>query len=116
LANDVGDAGNSNRLNLRRERQLEGIADAKARGVYQGRKASIDPAKVKAFIARLLKGLRPAALATVPLAGMVPSRGVLPGFRLQKAAAESASACRGSEGEALLLEQCSGLVMQFCRG
>jgi DNA invertase Pin-like site-specific DNA recombinase len=26
--------------NLRRERQLEGIADAKARGVYQGRKAS----------------------------------------------------------------------------
>jgi DNA invertase Pin-like site-specific DNA recombinase len=33
--------------NLRRERQLEGIADAKARGVYQGRKASIDPAKVR---------------------------------------------------------------------
>jgi DNA invertase Pin-like site-specific DNA recombinase len=33
--------------NLRKERQLEGIADAKARGVYQGRKASIDPAKVK---------------------------------------------------------------------
>src|SRR5258705_1272093 len=33
--------------NLRRERQLEGIADAKARGVYQGRKASIDPTKVK---------------------------------------------------------------------
>lgn len=35
--------------NLRRERQLEGIADAKARGVYQGRKASIDTAKVKAL-------------------------------------------------------------------
>jgi DNA invertase Pin-like site-specific DNA recombinase len=33
--------------NLTKERQLEGIADAKARGVYQGRKASIDPAKVK---------------------------------------------------------------------
>ena len=33
--------------NLRRERQLEGIADAKARGVYKGRKASIDPTKVK---------------------------------------------------------------------
>src|SRR6476661_9275092 len=33
--------------NLRRERQLEGIADAKARGVYKGRKASIDPAKIK---------------------------------------------------------------------
>lgn len=28
--------------NLRRERQLEGIADAKTRGVYKGRKASID--------------------------------------------------------------------------
>src|SRR5438128_1324907 len=35
--------------NLRRERQLEGIADAKARGVYTGRKASIDPSKVKAL-------------------------------------------------------------------
>lgn len=38
--------------NLRRERQLEGIADAKARGVYQGRKASIDPAQVKALRAQ----------------------------------------------------------------
>src|SRR6476660_4654487 len=33
--------------NLRRERQLEGIADAKARGVYRGRKPSIDATKVK---------------------------------------------------------------------
>jgi DNA invertase Pin-like site-specific DNA recombinase len=33
--------------NLRRERQLEGIAKAKAQGVYRGRKASIDPARVK---------------------------------------------------------------------
>ena len=33
--------------NLRRERQLEGIAGAKARGVYTGRKATIDPAKVR---------------------------------------------------------------------
>lgn len=32
--------------NLRRERQLEGIAQAKARGVYTGRKPSIDRAKV----------------------------------------------------------------------
>jgi DNA invertase Pin-like site-specific DNA recombinase len=32
--------------NLRRERQLEGIAGAKARGIYKGGKASIDPAKV----------------------------------------------------------------------
>ena len=32
--------------NLRRERQLEGIAAAKARGVYRGRKPSIDPAEI----------------------------------------------------------------------
>jgi len=38
--------------NLRKERKLEGIADAKARGVYQGRKASIDTAKVKALRAQ----------------------------------------------------------------
>ena len=33
--------------NLRRERQLEGIARAKAEGVYKGRPASIDAAKVR---------------------------------------------------------------------
>ncbi|MBN6742531.1 recombinase family protein [Acidithiobacillus sp. MC6.1] len=33
--------------NLRRERQLEGIAAAKARGVYRGRKPSIDTALVR---------------------------------------------------------------------
>lgn len=33
--------------NLRRERQLEGIAEAKARGVYRGRKPSIDPLEVR---------------------------------------------------------------------
>src|SRR5438132_9510639 len=32
--------------NLRRERQREGIAAAKARGVYRGRKPSIDPAEI----------------------------------------------------------------------
>lgn len=32
--------------NLRKERQLEGIAQAKARGVYKGRKPTIDRAKV----------------------------------------------------------------------
>ena len=46
--------------NLRRERQLEGIADAKARGVYQGRKASIDPFKVKEVRA---KGMGASAIA-----------------------------------------------------
>jgi DNA invertase Pin-like site-specific DNA recombinase len=33
--------------NLRRERQLEGIARAKAEGVYKGRPASIDVARVR---------------------------------------------------------------------
>jgi DNA invertase Pin-like site-specific DNA recombinase len=33
--------------NIRRERQLEGIAEAKAKGVYIGRKPSIDAAKVR---------------------------------------------------------------------
>jgi DNA invertase Pin-like site-specific DNA recombinase len=35
--------------NLRRERQLEGIARAKADGKYKGRPASIDAAKVRAM-------------------------------------------------------------------
>jgi DNA invertase Pin-like site-specific DNA recombinase len=33
--------------NLRKERQLEGIAKAKAAGIYKGRPATIDPAKVR---------------------------------------------------------------------
>ena len=33
--------------NLRRERQLEGIGAAKARGIYKGRKPSIDAAEVR---------------------------------------------------------------------
>ncbi|WBT39956.1 recombinase family protein [Hyphomicrobium sp. DMF-1] len=33
--------------NLRRERQMEGIAKAKARGVYEGRKPCIDPQEVR---------------------------------------------------------------------
>jgi DNA invertase Pin-like site-specific DNA recombinase len=33
--------------NLRKERQAEGIAKAKAAGVYKGRKASIDPEEVR---------------------------------------------------------------------
>jgi DNA invertase Pin-like site-specific DNA recombinase len=46
--------------NLRRERQLEGIANAKARGVYNGRKASIDAAKIKQMKA---EGIGPSAIA-----------------------------------------------------
>ena len=33
--------------NLRKERQMEGIAKAKERGVYKGRKPSVDLEKVK---------------------------------------------------------------------
>ncbi len=36
--------------NLRRERQLEGIAAAKLRGAYRGRKASIDKNEIKRLI------------------------------------------------------------------
>src|SRR5271163_3789284 len=46
--------------NLRRERQLEGIAAAKARGAYRGRKPSIDSAEVKRLHAT---GLGPSAIA-----------------------------------------------------
>jgi DNA invertase Pin-like site-specific DNA recombinase len=46
--------------NLRRERQLEGIVSAKARGVYKGRKATIDPAKIKQMTA---DGMGPSAIA-----------------------------------------------------
>jgi hypothetical protein len=38
--------------NLRRERQLEGIAKAKAAGVYKGRPVSIDSAQVRAMKAQ----------------------------------------------------------------
>lgn len=47
--------------NLRRERQSEGIAAAKARGVYRGRKPSIDPAEVRRL--REEEKLGPAAIA-----------------------------------------------------
>jgi DNA invertase Pin-like site-specific DNA recombinase len=35
--------------NLRRERQLEGIAKAKAEGAYKGRKPSIDVGRVRSL-------------------------------------------------------------------
>ena len=46
--------------NLRRERQMEGIAKAKARGVYKGRKPTIDRTEVDRLWA---KGLGPTAIA-----------------------------------------------------
>lgn len=46
--------------NLRRERQMEGIQRAKAKGVYKGRKASIDAREVERLKEQ---GLGPAAIA-----------------------------------------------------
>jgi DNA invertase Pin-like site-specific DNA recombinase len=46
--------------NLRRERQLEGIAKAKAAGVYKGRPASIEAARVRELKAQ---GMRPVDIA-----------------------------------------------------
>ena len=46
--------------NLRRERQLEGIAKAKAAGVYKRRPASIDAAQVRELKA---KGMGPSEIA-----------------------------------------------------
>jgi len=47
--------------NLRRERQLEGIAQAKAHGIYKGREPSIDATEVRRL--RNEEKLRPAAIA-----------------------------------------------------
>jgi DNA invertase Pin-like site-specific DNA recombinase len=46
--------------NLRRERQLEGIAKAKAAGVYKGRPPSIEPSRVRELKAQ---GMRPVDIA-----------------------------------------------------
>ena len=46
--------------NLRRERQMEGIAKAKAAGVYKGRKPTIDPTEVRRM---LDSGIKPSAVA-----------------------------------------------------
>ena len=46
--------------NLRRERQAEGIAAAKARGVYKGGKPRVDPEVVRRLAA---EGVRPAHIA-----------------------------------------------------
>jgi DNA invertase Pin-like site-specific DNA recombinase len=42
--------------NLRRERQLEGIAKAKAAGVYKGRPPSIEGARVRELKAQGMRG------------------------------------------------------------
>jgi DNA invertase Pin-like site-specific DNA recombinase len=45
---------------LRKERQMEGIAKAKAAGVYKGRPASIDPAQIQQLKA---EGMGPSQIA-----------------------------------------------------
>lgn len=45
---------------IRRERQMEGIAAAKAKGVYKGRKRSVDPVGIKALHA---EGVGPTEIA-----------------------------------------------------
>ena len=46
--------------NLRRERQMEGIAKAKARGIYAGRKSSV---KREDVVRLLEEGIGPSAVA-----------------------------------------------------
>ena len=46
--------------NLRKERQMEGIVKAKAKGIYKGRKPSIDTERVQTLKA---DGMKPAAIA-----------------------------------------------------
>jgi DNA invertase Pin-like site-specific DNA recombinase len=52
--------------NLRRERQFEGIAKAKAAGVYKGRPASIDAARVRELKAHESGSLRENVIAVSP--------------------------------------------------
>jgi DNA invertase Pin-like site-specific DNA recombinase len=70
--------------NLRRERQLEGIAKAKKAGVYKGRKPSIDVARIEALkasglgpteIARQLKIGRASVYRVVPATGARSGQG-----------------------------------------
>ncbi len=48
---------------LIRERQLEGIALAKKRGVYKGRKKSLTPEQIKSARKRVAKGENKSAVA-----------------------------------------------------
>ena len=65
--------------NLRRERQLEGIQAAKARGVYKGRKPSIDSAEVRRL--RDEERLGPSAIARQLGIGRASVYRVLGGLR-----------------------------------
>jgi len=85
--------------NLRRERQLEGIAKAKAAGVYKGRPASIDVTKVRQLKA---KGMGASEIAKALKIGRASVYRVLGEFRRQHRRprffphAEMADICVGS--------------------
>lgn len=70
--------------NLRKERQAEGIAAAKARGAYKGGKARIDPDAVRRLAA---EGVRPAHIARQ----LGISRGTVYRFLPGTSAAQAAS-------------------------
>ena len=72
--------------NLRRERQLEGIAKAKAAGVYKGRPASIEAARVRELQA---EGLGPTEIARTLKIGRASVYRVLAKGRLNNSAAAS---------------------------
>ena len=82
--------------NLRRERQMEGIAAAKAKGVYKGRPATIDPAEIR----RLHKEdrLGPAAIARRLGIARSSVYRVLPEV-LSRAHGGSGEAARDEDGE-----------------
>jgi hypothetical protein len=75
--------------NLRRERQLEGIAKAKAAGVYKGRPASVDVTKVREMKAQgagaseIAKALKSVAPRSIGRSGCSRSKG---GGRRRRAA------------------------------
>jgi DNA invertase Pin-like site-specific DNA recombinase len=58
--------------NLRKKRQLEGIAKAKAAGVYNGRRPSVDVLQVRAL---KQEGIGPSAIAKTLGIGRAPSIG-----------------------------------------
>jgi DNA invertase Pin-like site-specific DNA recombinase len=67
--------------NLRKERQLDGIAKAKAEGIYTGRKASIDAKQV-----RTLKAEGAGGQARLPSALVLDGRAYTASLMLQKPA------------------------------
>jgi DNA invertase Pin-like site-specific DNA recombinase len=84
--------------NLRKERQLEGIAKAKAAGVYNGRPASIEAARVREMRAKgYRQGARHRQGERLPGVGVIDGR---PSLHVKSATAIN----RGMKPRQLLLE------------